>query len=144
MPKQHANATWTGNLKEGSGEFQLPKGNHTGNYTFATRFEDGNGTNPEELVGAAIASCFSMFLSATLEKKGFPSNSVSTQAEVSLEVLDNGPSITSINLTVEADVPAISESDFNTYVNDSKVGCPISKLYTGTSIGVNAKLTTSA
>jgi osmotically inducible protein OsmC len=144
MGNQQANATWNGTLKEGNGTFTLPKGNYTGNFTFATRFENGNGTNPEELVGAALSGCFSMFLSALLSKKDYKPESIQTSAEVTLESTDNGPTITKIALTTNATVPNLSTNDFNDFVAEAKAKCPISKLYTGTTITVNAKLLTVA
>ncbi|RAP31638.1 OsmC family peroxiredoxin [Candidatus Marinamargulisbacteria bacterium SCGC AG-343-D04] len=144
MGKQQANATWTGSLKEGAGQFNLPKGNHTGQFTFETRFEDGNGTNPEELVGAALSSCFSMFLSAILGKDDFTVNSISSNATVTLDKDDNGPLITSIHLDVKGDVDSISNDDFQSYVEKAKNGCPISRLYQGTSITVSANNVVSA
>ena len=141
MPnKQQAHATWSGNLKEGHGTFSLPKGHYDGTFTHATRFQNADGTNPEELVAAALASCFSMFLSATISKHNYEVHTIETDAEVVLEALDNGPEITSITLTVKAEVEKIGEDDFFDYVNHSKENCPISKLYKGTEITVKAEL----
>ena len=140
MGTQQASAIWNGTLKEGNGTFELPKGNYTGDFTFASRFETGDGTNPEELVGAALASCFSMFLSALLTKSDYQPERIQTTASVTLDSTDNGPTISSIALETKATVPNLSETDFNNFVAEAKAKCPISKLYTGTSISVNAKL----
>lgn len=144
MGKQHAIATWNGSLKEGKGTFSLPKGNYTGEFTFETRFEDKNGTNPEELVAAALSSCFSMFLSALLSKDNVTINTIETQATVTLDRDDNGPLITSIELDVNADIESISDKQFQEYVEKAKNGCPISRLYKGATISVNAKNTVNA
>ena len=144
MSVQQANATWQGSLKEGEGSFNLPKGNYTGSYTFATRFEDANGTNPEELVGAALSSCYSMFLTALLGKADYAPKSVKTQAHVTLETQETGPAITNISLEVEADVDGVQDSEFQELVEKAKQNCPISKLYAGTAVSVNAKLLQSA
>lgn len=144
MAIQQASATWTGSLKEGTGQFTLPKAQYTGQFTFADRFENGNGTNPEELVGAALSACFSMFLTAILGKDGHRSNSVNTHTTVTLESQETGPAITSISLRVEADVEGMDDSTFQTYVESAKNHCPISKLYAGTSLSVAAKLLQSA
>ena len=142
MGIQHSQADWTGSLKEGKGTFSLPKANFTGQVTHASRFAEGDGTNPEELVGAALSSCFSMFLTALINKNGFESESVRTQAAVELVVGDNGPSITSISLTTEATATVDAET-FDRLVIEAKENCPISKLCTGTTITVDAKLTSS-
>ena len=138
--KQEAHVTWTGNLKEGHGNFNLPKGHYDGAYTHATRFQNADGTNPEELVAAALASCFSMFLSSTISKHNYEVHHIHTNATVTLEIFDSGPEITNIVLDVEADVLKLGENDFLEYVTHSKENCPISKLYKGTEIIVNAKL----
>ena len=96
MGQQSASATWSGNLKAGNGSMSLPKGNYTGSYTFASRFETGEGTNPEELVGAAQAACFSMFLAAQITESGYQPTSVKTQATVTLDTDAIGPKITKI------------------------------------------------
>ncbi len=144
MGIQKANASWKGTLKEGQGVFSIPKGKYEGEYTFASRFEDENKTNPEELVGAALASCFSMFLSALVSKENFTPTYINTNAEVTLESTDNGPKITQIELKTEADIPSLNEEDFQNYVTKAKENCPISKLYQGTTITVNATLLTTA
>ena len=144
MSNQQASATWTGNLKEGSGEFNLPKANVSSQYTFASRFEDGNATNPEELIGAAIASCYSMFLSALATKAEFQTNTINTTATVTLERDDTGPCITNISLDVTADIERIDEETFQNLVNESLEKCPISRLYSSVNKTVTAKRLTAA
>src|SRR3954447_7873052 len=113
MPARIGSANWNGTLKEGSGTMKLGSGAYEGPYSFKSRFEEGSGTNPEELIGAALAGCFSMALSANLEKAGHPANSVSTRANVKLEMTDGGPKITTIELENESEVPGIDENTFN-------------------------------
>ena len=144
MSTQEAKATWIGNLKEGKGEFTLPKANVTSPYTFASRFEDGSETNPEELVGAALSSCYSMFLSALITKAEFTAKSINTTATVTLEKDDTGPCITNIALDVTAEVDSIDDSTFQKLVSESLEKCPISRLYASVTKTVNAKLLTTA
>ena len=138
MPIRHAEATWNGNLREGKGTMKLASGYFEGPFTFASRFEEGKGTNPEELVGAAQAGCFSMFLSATLTKEGFPPKQIHTTATVHLEA---GPTITKIILDTTAQVDGIDDAKFQEAVAFSKKNCPVSKALTGVDVQVNAKLT---
>ena len=144
MSKQQAKAVWTGSLKEGQGEFSLPKANVSSTYTFASRFEDGDATNPEELVGAAISSCYSMFLSALATKNDYQCNKIETTTHVTLEKDDTGPVITEIALHVEANITNIDETVFQQLVNDSLEKCPISRLYATVKKSVVAKQVTSA
>lgn len=120
-------------MKLGSGAFE-------GAFSFASRFEEGTGTNPEELVGAAHAGCFSMFLSAVLSDAGYVPNRVHTTATVHLEQVEGAPWITKIHLSCEADVPGVDERTFQEKVAESKTGCPVSKALVGVEISVNAKL----
>ena len=138
MAIRNATAIWNGTLKEGSGKMKY--GTYEGSYTFASRFEEGEGTNPEELVGAAHAGCFSMFLSALLSKAGFIPESIETKATVHLGRVDDAPKITNIDLSCQARVSGISHDDFVKYTEEAKKGCPISKLFTGTHINLAAKL----
>lgn len=138
MATRTANALWTGTLKEGKGTMKY--GAVEGPFTFASRFEEGAGTNPEELVGAAHAGCFSMFLSALISKKDLTPTSVNTTATVVLDKDDKGPKITSIALQCAAVVEGLSEADFQQLVLDAKAGCPISRLFAGTEITVTATL----
>lgn len=137
MTTRKATAQWNGTLKEGNGTMAF--GAFKGPFTFASRFESGEGTNPEELVGAAHAGCYSMFLSALLTKEGLTPTSVSTTATVELGQ-DDGPKITSIVLTCEAVVPGVAEAKFQELVAAAKAKCPISRLFAGTEITVNATL----
>mgnify|MGYP001200705967 FL=1 len=144
MSTQEATASWNGSLKEGNGSFNLPKAGYTGDFSFATRFENADGTNPEELVGAAIASCYSMFLSALLTNNGFENKHIDTRASVTLERDDTGPVITDITLTVAADMGGISDDQFQGYVQEAIQKCPISRLYATVNKTVNAQLLASA
>ena len=137
MATRKATAQWTGTLKEGKGT--MSHGTFEGPYTYASRFESGEGTNPEELVGAAHAGCYSMFLSALLSKEGLTPDTIRTTATVELGN-DDGPKITSITLDCEAKVSGIDEAKFQELVAAAKAKCPISRLFTGTDIRVNATL----
>jgi osmotically inducible protein OsmC len=124
MAVRTSEATWKGTLREGSGTMKVGAGAYEGPFTWASRFADGEGTNPEELIGAAHAGCFSMFLSALLTKAEFPPNSVRTSATVHL---GDGPTVTKIELVTEADVPGISSEKFAELAAQAKANCPISK-----------------
>ena len=137
MGKHYAKAKWEGTLKDGNGKMNFT--GFDGPFTFKSRFEDGEETNPEELVGAAQAGCFSMFLAALISKKELTPTSIDTKATVELGQ-DDGPKITSITLDCEAVVPGLSEEDFNALAADAKAKCPISRLTTGTEVILNAKL----
>ena len=139
MAIRSAEAVWKGSLKEGTGSMKMASGAYEGAYSFSSRFEEGDGTNPEELVGAAHAGCYSMFLSALLSADYKPER-IETTATVTLERDDVGPKITSIALSTEAKVPGVSEEKFQELVQSAKEKCPISRLYAGTEISVNAKL----
>ena len=138
MAIRKATARWEGTLKEGKGTMKY--GAVEGPFTFASRFEEAEGTNPEELAGAAHAGCFSMFLASLLTKAEHPPEEINTTATVELGKDDKGPLITSVKLETSAKVPGISDGDFQTQVKAAKEGCPISRLYAGTSIEVIAKL----
>ncbi len=140
MPARKGTAVWEGTLKEGKGSMKLGSGAYEGPFSFKSRFEEGTGTNPEELIGAALAGCFSMALSANLEKAGHPGKRVSTTANVKLEVVDGGPKIITIELNTEAEVPGIDDAAFQEQAEKTKVGCPVSKALTGTEIKLTAKL----
>jgi osmotically inducible protein OsmC len=140
MPARKGTAVWEGTLKQGKGSMKLGSGAYEGPFSFQSRFEEGTGTNPEELIGAALAGCFSMALSANLEKAGHPGRRVSTTANVKLEMTDGGPKITTIELDTEADVPGIDDAAFQEQAEKTKTGCPVSKALTGTEIKLNAKL----
>lgn len=140
MATQTGSAVWNGTLKAGNGTMKLGSGAYEGPYSFASRFESGTGTNPEELIGAAEAGCFSMALSSNLEKAGHPATSIRTTATVKLEMIDGGPKITSIDLETEADVPGIEEAKFNEQAELTKTKCPVSVALAGTQINLRAKL----
>jgi osmotically inducible protein OsmC len=140
MAVRNAEAVWEGNLQEGKGSMKLGSGAFEGPFSFASRFQEGPGTNPEELIGAAHAGCFSMFLSAVLSKEGFPPKRVHTTATVHLEQVDGAPWITKIQLNCEANVPGVDENTFMEQIDVSKKGCPVSKALAGVQISVEAKL----
>lgn len=141
MPKRTADATWKGNLSDGNGVMKLQSGAYEGAYSFRSRFEDGAGSNPEELIAAAHAGCFSMALSGELAEAGYDPESVHTTADVTLRVRENGPSITNIHLTSEATVPGIDDDTFQEHAQAAKEGCPVSKALSATDITLDASLT---
>ena len=140
MPARTSSAVWEGTLKGGQGTMKVGSGAYEGPFSFLSRFESGSGTNPEELIGAALAGCFSMALSANLEKAGHPPTRVSTTANVKLEMLESGPKITTIELQNESQVPGIDAAAFQEQAEKTKTGCPVSKALTGTDIRLTAKL----
>jgi osmotically inducible protein OsmC len=140
MAVRNAEAVWEGNLKRGKGTVKLGSGAFEGAYSFASRFEEGTGTNPEELIGAAHAGCFSMALSADLEKAGYTATRIHTRARVHFETVDGKATITRIYLDTEAQVPGISEEDFLEQAEGAKKGCPVSRALTGVDIHLDAKL----
>ena len=137
MATRQASAKWQGTLKEGNGIMKF--GVYEGPFSFVSRFEEGEGTNPEELVGAAYAGCYSMFLSALISGENLTPTSVETTASVHLGD-DDGPKITSIDLVCEAVVPGLDEEKFAELAQTSKEKCPISRLYAGTEVNLSAKL----
>jgi lipoyl-dependent peroxiredoxin len=141
MPTRTASAHWQGTLTEGSGVLRTGKGGYEGNYSFKSRFEEGEGTNPEELVGAAHAACFSMAFSKALTDAGHPPTSVDTTASVLLEKTDAGMTVTRIDLVTTGDVPGIDEAEFAKLADATKTGCPISRLLApGVEITLSASL----
>jgi len=137
MAIRKAEAVWTGTLKEGSGTMRAGSGAFEGDYTWASRFTEGEGTNPEELIGAAHAGCFSMFLSSLLTKAGFTPTRIHTTATVHL---GEGPTITLIELDAEAEVPNLDEKTLLEKAEEAKAKCPVSKALAGVEIKLNAKL----
>lgn len=135
-----ANATWNGNLKSGNGIMSLDSGSYEGKYSFASRFENGKGTNPEELIGTAHAGCYAMALSNELAEAGHAPRSVDARAEVTFGITDGGPAITGINLNVEANVPGIDNDVFQQFAKGAKEGCPVSKALAGVDITLDAQL----
>lgn len=137
MAIRTSSAEWKGTLKEGKGTVKLGSGAFEGPYSFASRFESGPGTNPEELIGAAHAGCFSMFLSALLTKAGFTPTRISTTAAVHL---GEGPTVTLIELNTQAQVPNLTEAGLLEHAQAAKRDCPISKALAGPEIKLQATL----
>ena len=144
MPIRTAEAEWKGNLLQGQGRMKLGTGAFEGPFSFKSRMEEGTGTNPEELIGAAHAGCFSMAFSATLEKAGFAPKRVHTKAGVRFDKVEGGFAITGIELTTEAEVPGIDQAKFQELAGAAKAGCPVSKALAGTSITLKATLISAA
>jgi lipoyl-dependent peroxiredoxin len=141
MATRNASATWRGNLKEGEGTMALGSGVWEGPFSFKTRFEDGNGTNPEELIGAAEAACFSMQLAATLSEGGHVPDSVETQAKVQIRNVDGNPTIAQIDLVTNAKVPGLDDETFQQTAQATREQCIISRALAGVgNITVEAKL----
>jgi osmotically inducible protein OsmC len=138
MATRTASAVWDGTLKQGKGSMKLGSGAFEGAYSFSSRFEEGKGSNPEELIGAAEAGCYSMALSANLEKAGHPAKRISTVATVKLEMIGGGPKITSIDLKTDAEVPGIDQAKFQEIAEQTKKTCPVSVALSGTQINLNA------
>jgi osmotically inducible protein OsmC len=144
MIVRKASAEWQGNLKEGNGQLELGSGVYNGPYSFRSRFADGTETNPEELIAAAHAACYSMALAHGLSSAGHTANSVNTTAKVRLEQVGAGFSITLIELETEADVPGIDDATFQKAAEQTKHECPISKALAATPIMLKAKLLATA
>ncbi len=144
MPVRYAEAEWKGNLMEGSGKMKLGSGTYDGPFSFKSRMADGAGTNPEELIGAAHAGCFSMAFSAQLSNAGFPPKRVHTKAAVHFTKSDAGFSISSIDLETEGEVPGIDHTKFQELAEGAKKGCPVSKALAGTTINLKATLIAAA
>ena len=142
MPVRSADARWEGPLQGGKGTMRLAGGAFEGPYSFASRFEEGAGTNPEELIAAAHAGCFSMALSGALGRAGHDPVSVQTTAKVTLEKQEAGFRITRIVLVAEAEVPGIEEAQFQEIAEGAKQGCPVSVALSAVEIGLEAKLIT--
>ena len=140
MAKRTAEAKWNGNLKEGNGTMKFGSGAFEGAYSFASRFEEGTGTNPEELIGAAHAGCFSMAFSGALGKEDYKAESVATKATVHLVKSDAGFTISRIELDCEAQVPGIDNDTFQEIAEGAKKGCPVSRALAGVEIVLNARL----
>ncbi len=129
MPSK-GNAKWQGDLKSGSGTFTAGD-DITGSYSFKSRFEDGDGANPEQLIGAAHSACFSMALSNALAEAGTPVDSVETEAVVTLRIVDDAPTITKIALTTVGTVPGLDDAAFKAAAQDAKENCPVSRALAG-------------
>jgi len=138
--KGKASAVWQGDLKTGKGSISTESGTlKQTQYSFSTRFENGVGTNPEELIAAAHAGCFAMAFSSELGKAGFKPDSIATTATVTLEMLPTGPTVTESHLDMTAKIPGIDAEKFTAIVNGAKAGCPISRLLNA-KISLDAKL----
>lgn len=141
MIQKYGTAEWRGGLRDGQGAVSTETGVLADqNYTFAKRFGDEKGTNPEELIGAAHAACFSMALSATLERAGFKASDIDSKSTVSLEFVNDAPTITRIHLDVAAEVPGIDGDKFQELADDAKRNCPVSRVLSGADITMSARL----
>ncbi len=140
MPTRSSSAQWSGNLARGSGTMSLGSGAFEGAYSAASRFENGDGTNPEELIAAAHAGCFSMALALTLSQAGHEPDSVHTTAEVHLDKDGEGFSITRSDLTTEVKVEGLDDSEFQKYAEEAEKTCPVSRALGAIEIGLDAKL----
>ena len=141
MPTRKAEAEWEGNLAEGSGRLKVGSGAFEGPYSFKSRFEEGEAaTNPEELLGAAHAGCFTMALTAQLSRAGIKPKRIHTEARVKLEKVGEAFSITQIELDMEAEIPGVDDDAFQKYALEAKQNCPLSKALAATQISMNAKL----
>ena len=138
-----AEARWNGGLKDGNGTVKLGSGAFDGPYSFTSRFENGTGTNPEELLGAAHAGCFSMALGAALERAGHPATSITTKATVHLTKGEAGFSISGIDLVTRGVVPGVSEAEFQKAAEDTKTGCIVSRALSAVPMTLDAKLGTA-
>lgn len=140
MAVRTAEAEWKGNLPEGSGRLRSESGALDGAYSFRSRFEEGDGTNPEELIGAAHAGCFSMALANKLAEAGHEPESIRTTARVKLEKGEGGFSITGVDLVTRARVPGVDAETFRKHAEGAKEGCPVSRALGAIKIGLDASL----
>ena len=140
MLVRKSTAVWQGTLKDGKGRMSLGSGAFDGAYSFGSRFENGTGSNPEELLGAAHAGCFSMALAHALSQAGFPPREVATEARVTLDRTAEGFTITRSDLVTKADVPGIDAALFARLAEEAKKGCPVSRALKGVEISLQAKL----
>lgn len=140
MVTRKSEAEWQGDLKSGKGSVAFGSGAFTGSYSFPSRFEDGSGTNPEEMIAAAHASCYSMALSHGLASAGYTPESVRTVAHLQLDKVEGGFAISSVRLVTEARVPGIEEAAFQDQAQDAKANCPVSKALAAIQIDLDAKL----
>jgi osmotically inducible protein OsmC len=141
MATRNGSAEWRGDLKGGSGTVKVGDGVFEGNYSFSSRFEEGEGTNPEELIGAAHAGCFAMALSLILGEADHPPDSIKAQSKVHLRIVDDLPTIAKIDLDVEGSVPGLDEDAFRSYAEKAKDGCVVSRALAGVpEITLNARL----
>jgi osmotically inducible protein OsmC len=141
MPVRTAHAQWNGSLPDGNGRMEFGSGAFEGQYSFGSRFEEGVGTNPEELIGAAHAGCFSMALSGVLGRAGITPESIATDARVHLDKVGEGFTITRIELITTGRIPGLSAEDFERHAQDAKANCPVSRALGGVEIELEATLT---
>lgn len=143
MATRTANAVWRGSLKGGQGQLAFGEGSaaYQADYGFVSRFEEGPGTNPEELLGAAHAACFSMALAAGLGRAGYEPNQIRTRATVTLEKVEGAQTIVRVTLSTEAEVPGIGADEFLAQAEDAKDNCPVSRALTGVEVVLDASLT---
>ena len=140
MPTRISEAHWTGGLKAGKGVMEVGSGAYKGSYSFGTRFEEARGSNPEELIGAAHAGCFSMALSDVLEQSGHKPENIDTKAKVHLDAKNGGFRIARIELETQAHVPGLNKADFEKFAQTAKTNCPVSQALKGVEISLNAQL----
>lgn len=141
MATRNGTAQWRGDIRGGAGTVSVASGLFDGKYSFSTRFEDEPGTNPEELIGAAHAACYSMALSSVLGQDGHTPDSIQTTAKVHLRMVEGNPTITQIDLVTEGRVPGINQDQFTQYAEQAKAGCPVSRALSGVGeITLEAKL----
>lgn len=140
MPVRKATAEWNGTLKEGNGTLKTETGALNHQYSASSRFESGTGTNPEELIGAAHAGCFSMAFAGNLVRAGFNPKSIKTEDKVHIEKIGDGFTITKIEIHTEAEVPDLDNETFLELAEKTKETCPVSRALTGTKFELNAKL----
>ena len=140
MPDRTASAAWSGGLKDGNGKVKIGRAGYEGDYSFPSRFEEGAGMSPEDLIAGAHAACYSMAFAATLEKAGFKPQSVETTATARLEPVDGAPTISRITLKTRATMEGIDADTFQKHAEDAKANCPVSRLYKGAEITIEASL----
>ncbi|MGE5525210.1 MAG: OsmC family protein [Rhodospirillaceae bacterium] len=140
MVTRSSEAEWRGNLRDGEGRMKLGSGAFEGSYSYPSRFESGQGTNPEELIGAAHAGCFSMALAAGLTQAGYAPTRVHTAARVHLDKVSQGFAITAIDLDTQAEVPGIDDAAFQREAQNAKQNCPVSKALQAVTINLTARL----
>ncbi len=141
MPTRKAQAHWEGNLTQGTGNMSTESGHLESPYSFSSRFESGSGTNPEELIGAALAGCFSMALANSLAEAGFEVTSIDTEAAVEIKAGQDGFFIPTIELNTRALVPGVSEKTFTEHAQKTKEECPVARALAGTQIDLTTHLT---
>lgn len=140
MPTRSSSAEWSGNLARGNGTMSLGSGAFEGSYSFASRFENGEGTNPEELIAAAHAGCFSMALAAALSQAEHVPDSVETTAQVTIDSVDGTPTITRSELSTEVKVDGLDDAEFQEFADGARSGCAVSRALAGVEITLAARL----